>query len=180
MMKYFLVSSLILLFTGCAATSEVQRTAYLSPVSSRLWTDALRDSTNINRYQASIQVRGNTITGICMLKKSDEGWRGTLVNEFGVKAFDFIVTPTKCKLLNTIAIMNKWYIRQTIAGDLHFLFEIDNPDVSFQTKTTRNEQHGALVIALKNRKSITRSPDNSVTLQNLKRKIVYSLNKLPE
>jgi hypothetical protein len=147
---------------------------------SRLWTETLRDDTNTNRYQASIQVRGNTITGICMLKKSDEGWRGTLINEFGVKAFDFIVTPAKCELLNTIAMMNKWYIRRTIAGDLYFLFEVDNPDVSFQTKTTRIEQDGALVISLKKKKSVTRNPDNSLTLHNLKRKIVYTLNKIQE
>jgi hypothetical protein len=76
--------------------------------------------------------------------------------------------------------MNKWYIRQTIAGDLHFLFEIDNPDVSFQTKTTRYEQDGALIVTLKKKKSIVRHTDNSLTLKNLKRKIVYSLNILSE
>jgi len=134
----------------------------------------------MNRYQVNIQVKGNTITGICMLQKSDEGWRGTLINEFGVRVFNFIVTPQKCELLNTIAMMNKWYIRRTIAGDLHFLFEIDNPDVSFQTKTMRREQDGVLTVSMKKKKSITRNPDNSLTLNNLKRKIVYSLNKIPQ
>ena len=180
MMKYFFVSSLILLFTGCATTSGINRTAYALSASNRLWTEELRDIENTNRYQVSIQVGGNNITGICMLRKSDEGWRGTLINEFGVKAFDFIVTPKKCELLNTIAMMNKWYIRRTIASDLHFLFEIDNPDASFQTKTIRIEQDGALIISMKKQKSITRSPDNSLTLHNLKRKIVYSLHKISE
>jgi hypothetical protein len=170
----------MLLLVSCASTSKVKQTDYALPTMSRLWTETLRDDANINRYQASIQVRGNTITGICMLKKSDEGWRGTLINEFGVKAFDFIVTPAKCELLNTIAMMNKWYIRRTIADDLHFLFEIDNPGVSFQPKTTRIEQNGALVIAWKKKKSITRRPDNNITLQNLKRKIVYSIDKIQE
>ena len=180
MMKYFLVSSLFLLFTGCATTSGINRTAYGLSASNRLWTEELRDIENINRYQVSIQVRGNNITGMCMLKKSDEGWRGTLINEFGVKAFDFIVTSTKCELLHTISMLNKWYIRRTIADDLHFLVEIDNPNVSFQTKTTRIEQDGTLMISMKKKKSITRSTDNSLTLNNLKRKIVYSLNKIPE
>jgi len=176
MMKYFLVSSLILLCTGCATTSVVNRNTSLSPVNSRLWTNELRDNENINRYQVSIQVKDNHITGLCMLKKSDEGWRGTLINEFGIKAFDFIITPKKCKLLNTIAMMNKWYIRNTIAGDLHFLFEIDNPDISFQSKTTRFEQDGILLIDMQQKKSIIRTPDNSLILTNLKRKIVYTLN----
>ena len=178
MMKYFLVSSLIVLFTACATTTAVNRNTYASPTDSRLWTEALRDNENINRYQADIQVKGNHITGICMLKKSEEGWRGTLINEFGVKAFDFIVTPKKCTLLNTIAMMNKWYIRNTIAGDLHFLFETDNPDASFQTKTTRYEQDGALVVTLKKKKTIIRQSDNSLTLNNQQRKIIYSLNKI--
>jgi len=180
-MKYFLVSSLILLFTGCAATSGIKQNAYASPADSRLWTGELRDNENINRYQVAIQAKGNHITGICMLKRSDEGWRGTLINEFGVKAFDFIVTPQKCELLNTISLLNKWYIRRTIADDLHFLFETDNPDVAFQKKTVRyHEQDGSLVIRLKKKKSITRMPDNRLTLRNQKRKIVYSLNVIPE
>jgi len=182
MMKYFLVSCLILLLTGCATTSQTQRNVYLSPENSRLWTETLRDDEQLNRYQVSIQVGGNQITGICMLKKSDDSWRGTLINEFGVKAFDFIVTPQKCELLNTISMLNKWYIRRTIAGDLHFLFEIDNPTVSFQKKTVRSidEQDGSLTIRYQKKKSVTRTSNNELTLNNLKRKIVYSLNVIHE
>jgi hypothetical protein len=145
-----------------------------------LWTDELRDNELLNRYQVSIQVRGNHISGICMLRKSDEGWKGTLINEFSVKAFDFIVTAKKCELLHTISLLNKWYIRQTIAEDLHFLFEIDNPDVSYEKKTVRyDEPDGSFVIRYQKKKSITRLPDNRLELRNLKRKIVYSLNKIP-
>jgi len=181
MMKYFLVSSLILLFTGCATTSGIIHTGgNVLSADNCLWTSALRDNENINRYQVNIQVRGNHITGICMLRKSDEGWRGTLINEFGIKAFDFIITSQKSELLNTIAMMNKWYIRRTIAGDLHFLFEIDNPDAPFQTKTTRIEQAGTMTVSMKKKKSVTRNPDNCITLNNLKRNIVYSLNIIPQ
>ena len=181
MMKYLLVSSLVLLLTSCATTSQVSQTAHTSLENSRLWTDELRDNETINRYQASIQVRGNHISGMCMLKKSEESWRGTLMNEFGVKAFDFIVTTQQCKLLNMISMLNKWYIRQTIADDLHFLFEIDNPDAAFQQQTTRVLQpDGTLTVAFKRKKSITRNADNSLILNNLKRKIVYSLNVIKE
>jgi hypothetical protein len=176
-MKYFLVSSIIVLFASCASTSQVARN---SLTDSRLWTDELRDNEQLNRYQVSIQAKGNHITGICLLKKSDDGWRGTVVNEFGVKAFDFIVTPKKCELLHTLSLLNKWYIRQTIAGDLHFLIEIDNPDVSFQKKTVRFEQNDLLEIRYQKSKSITRYSDNRLILTNLKRNIVYSLNKIEE
>jgi len=181
-MKYFLVSSLILLLTGCATSSAVKQTTGVSLVNNRLWTDELRNDEHLNRYQVSIQANGNHISGICMLKKSDGTWRGTLINEFGVKAFDFIVTLKKCELLHTISLLNKWYIRRTIANDLHFLFEIDNPDISFQKKTIRsiNEQDGSLTIRYQKKKSITRMPDNSLILNNIKRKIVYSFNVLPD
>ena len=177
-MKYFPVSALILLLTGCASTAEVQRNVYTSPVNSRLWTDELRNDEQLNRYQVSIQVSGNHITGICYLKKSDDAWQGTLMNEFGVKAFDFIVTPKKCELLHTVSFLNKWYIRRTIAADLYFLFEIDNPDVSFQKKTVRSmdDRDGSLTIRYQKKKSVTRMPDNKLELRNIKRSIVYSLN----
>ena len=182
MMKYFLVSSIILLFTGCVTTARVTQSPDVSPANTPLWTEELRDDININRYQVDIQVKGNHITGIAMLKKSDEGWRGALMNEFSVRAFDFIVTPKKCELLHTIAMLNKWYIRRTIAGDLHFLFEIDNPDVAFQKKTVRYiEPDGSLmVIHYQKKKSVRRMPDNKLTVNNLKRNIVYSLNLIPE
>jgi hypothetical protein len=140
----------------------------------------LRDYQQLNRYQVNIQVKGNHISGICMLKKSEEGWRGTLINEFGVKAFDFIVTPQKCELLHTISFLNKWYIRRTIAGDLHFLFEIDNPAVAFQKKTVRYEQNGMLEIRYKRSKSIMRISGNVLILNNLKRNITYFLNTISE
>ncbi|MDR2232734.1 MAG: hypothetical protein LBE56_06365 [Tannerella sp.] len=181
MMKYFLASSLILLLVGCATTSVASRNTDVSPAAGRLWSAELRDDGQMNRYNVDIQVRGNHITGLCMLKKTDEGWRGTVINEFGVKAFDFTVTTQQCKLLNVISMLNKWYIRRTIADDLHFLFEIDNPDAGFQRKTTRAVQSdGTMTATLKRQKSIVRNPDNSLVLNNLKRKIIYSLNVINE
>ena len=182
MMKYFLVSSLILLFTGCVTAARVAQSADVSPANTPLWTEELRDDINLNRYQVDIQVKGNHITGICMLRKSDEGWRGTLLNEFSVRAFDFIVTPKKCELLHTISMLNKWYIRRTIADDLHFLFEIDNPDVSFQQKIVRYTQadDSLVVTHYPKKKFVRRMPDNKLIMNNLKRKIVYSLTVIPE
>ena len=177
MMKYLLVSSIFLLLTSCATSSRLQQSAIENR---RLWTSELRDDENLNRYHVTIQVRGNHLSGMCLLKKSDDTWRGTLINEFGVKAFDFIVTTKKCELLHTISFLNKWYIRRTIAGDLHFLFEVDNPNVSFQKKTMRTVQNGMLEIRHKKNKSIIRTPDNRMILTNLKRNIIYSLNTISE
>jgi hypothetical protein len=62
------------------------------------------------------------LSGILAVKRFGEEWRGSLVNEFGLKAFDFAVKKRRCRLLNTFALLNKWYIRKAIEGDLSFLF----------------------------------------------------------
>lgn len=150
------------------------------PANLRVWTPDLRVDDQRNSYQVSIQAKGSPVSGICMLKKSADGWRGTLINEMGVKAFDFMIAGSKCKLLNVIPVLDKWYIRKTLAADLYFLFEADNPSASFQPKTSRNEQNGTLCVDYKNKKSIARRPDGSVTMKNLTRHISYSLQKTRE
>jgi hypothetical protein len=68
-------------------------------------------------------MRKASITGIMIVKHTCGEWRGSLVNEFGVKAFDFIVGEEKCRLLNVIPFLDKWYIRRILARDLILLCE---------------------------------------------------------
>lgn len=175
---YFLVSTLFLLLAGCASTSRTgSHAVYVSPQQLPVWEQVLRSDNEMNRYQVNLKTKKNTITGICLLKKSEDGWRGTLMNEMGAKAFDFMVTGENCKLMNVIPMMDKWYIRKTIADDLYFLFQIDNPDAGFQRKTTRTDENGTLMLRY-GKKKITRVSDTKVTLENLKRNILYSLERI--
>ncbi|MDR3268748.1 MAG: hypothetical protein LBT83_06745 [Tannerella sp.] len=185
MMKYFLVSSVLFLLASCAASSgAVRRNATgMQPSDARVWTEDLRSDDRKNSYQVKIRVQDKQITGICLLKKSEDGWRGTLINEFGAKAFDFVISQRKCELLNTISFMDKWYIRKTIAADLYFLFEIDNPDASFQkhtVRTVRYDQAHALVVDYGKKKSVTRSPDGILTMKNRTHSLFYSFEKMEE
>lgn len=175
---FFLVSSLLLLLAGCASTSKVQSYSYASPQELPVWEQALRSDDEMNRYQVSFKVKNNTITGICLLKKVEDGWRGTLMNEMGAKAFDFMITGKKCKLVNVMSMMDKWYIRKTIADDLYFLFETDNPDAGFQRKTVRYDENGTLVVRYGKKKKLTRTPGAVITMENLKRNILYSLERI--
>ncbi|MDR0835642.1 MAG: hypothetical protein LBN11_03550 [Tannerella sp.] len=181
MTKYFLISSLfVIALSGCSTASKVGRTAGQTPSDARVWTAELRSDDEKNSYQVNIHVKEKPLSGICLLKKNDDGWRGTLINEFGSKAFDFVVAGRKCELKNTISLMDKWYIRKTIAADLYYLFEIDNPAASFQKKTVRYEQDGAVIVSYGKKKTITRLPDSSLELRNHQRNILYSLKKLEE
>ena len=67
-------------------------------------------------------MRGREITGICILNISpDASIVGAVVNEFGVKAFDFTYDHGKATLLNVIGPLNKWYIRKTLRKDFTFI-----------------------------------------------------------
>lgn len=76
------------------------------------------------RYQVAINAREAEITGICIIKTDDEGSRGAVVNEFGIHALDFTISPNrrKVKLVNVMPFMNRWYIKKVVCGDLKFLF----------------------------------------------------------
>jgi hypothetical protein len=56
-----------------------------------------------------------------VVKYIDNEWRGSLINEFGIKAFDFVAPQGTCKLQNTISFLDKWYIRKTVESDFAFL-----------------------------------------------------------
>ena len=75
-------------------------------------------------YTSTIQFNRNTLSGICIVKKEENKYIGTFINEFGIKAFDFIYDHRKMsvKILNTIEFINKWYIKRVIKKDLKFLF----------------------------------------------------------
>ena len=73
------------------------------------------DSVVGSEYTFFMQARGQEITGICMVSQSPDGQTtGTIVNEFGVKAFDFMIDNGKVKIINVIKPLDRWYIRKAL------------------------------------------------------------------
>ena len=80
------------------------------------------DSLVTKEYNLLMQVRGQEITSICIMNvAAGNNIVGTVVNEFGVKAFDFTFSQGKAKVLNVIGPLNKWYIRKVLKGDFAFI-----------------------------------------------------------
>ncbi|MDR2692216.1 MAG: hypothetical protein LBB73_08015 [Dysgonamonadaceae bacterium] len=80
---------------------------------------ALNKAQSAAKYRMWISLKGKEISGIMAVKYVDNAWRGSMINEFGVKAFDFIAAEEgKCRLLNTVSFLDKWYIRKTVESDL--------------------------------------------------------------
>jgi hypothetical protein len=79
---------------------------------------------NTLKYNMSIQRKEMNITGICMMRRTGNDIIGSVVNEFGIKAFDFDynIDKKKVKLNNVVGFINKWYIRKILKGDLKYLF----------------------------------------------------------
>jgi hypothetical protein len=79
------------------------------------------DKGKTSRYQLSVKVNQAEITGIMLLKYMENEWRGSLINEFGIKMFDFTAANGKCRLQHVLPLIDKWYIRRAIASDFAFL-----------------------------------------------------------
>lgn len=120
------------------------------------------DDTGKIEYAFFLQFKENSFTGICIIKKDDDKLVGSIVNEFGIKVFDFIywVSSDKISLLNVISFMDKWYIRKVIKADWKNLLAY--PEVKKRSK----------------KRNITITEDGSVVLENLKYQIRYTLTLL--
>lgn len=177
---FLLFLSILVGMIGCSSVAPaVKRTAAAQPSNFKVWTTDLRSDELKNSYRIVLRAPGNTLTGLCILKKSGDEWRGTLINEMGAKAFDFIITDDKCELLHVISLMDKWYIKKTVATDLHFLFNVDNPKAPFQKHVKRFMQQGTGIVESQ-KKQLLVKPDGAILLINTRRNLQYELRKMME
>lgn len=109
----------------------------------------------VSRYGFRLERGEAQLTGICLLRADGDTIRGSLVNEFGIKAMDFeICGGKKVRLDNVISFLDKWYIRRTIKSDLRKLFSDNGGTVA--------------------------ESDGSITFENQKRGLKYVFTPLEE
>lgn len=82
------------------------------------------------RYTIAITFKNASFSGICVVKNIDAQIAGTIVNEFGIRAFDFTMSQDRrrVKLLNVMKPLDKCLIRKAIARDLRRLFNATTAD----------------------------------------------------
>ena len=171
------VSIVFCLLAGCSPKAI--------PISSRqpdllFWLPHLRDSVQSNRYRMELVRDKASISGIWIVKRMDDTWRGTLVNEFGMKMFDFICTANKCELQNMVAMVDKWYIKKTIAGDVQFMLEMDNPAYKKGRMVGRKHNNDTLTVTYKKKKILQRLENDEMVMNNQKHNLTYSFRKMVE
>ena len=149
--RFFILISLSLMVScsGSRELNSVSRTG-LKP------KEELFAKEQVNRHRMTIKTPKSELTGIMVLKFMDGEWRGSVINEFGIKAFDFVINNEKCQLKNTVSFLDKWFIRKTIESDMFFLFGSEEA---------------------RKGKSLT-VDDDKISLTNQKRKIEYYLHKM--
>ena len=178
--KYVLYCLFFVSMAGCSSLKPaVKRTADAQSSNFSVWTTDMRSDTLKNSYRVVLKTPDNSISGLCILKKNGDEWRGTLINELGAKAFDFLITTEKCELLNVVSLMDKWYIIKTVAADLHFLFNVDDPKAPFRKNLERFEQRGIQVVNYQ-KKQLLVKPDGAVQLINRRHHLQYELRKMRE
>lgn len=172
-MKKFFIFLSALLIAGCG----VQRMAQTMPEPEmRVWDERNLHTEGINSYRVNFGFGSSGISGVMMVSLKDGVYRGSVFNEFGIKGFDFICSPSKSEVRSVAAFINKWYIRKTIASDLQFLFCIDTPEFR---RAAGAEREGGREVAVRSKSGdlvIVRKENGDVVMENRKRGIKYNLS----
>lgn len=114
-------------------------------------------SDSLTRTAVRIERGRMSVTGLCLMKRTGDSICGTVVNEFGIKAFDFVVVEGKKRatLQNVVAFLDKWYIRKTLAADFGFLFSADLTDGKAETRRRALSSDGQTTVLRNKRRNIT-------------------------
>ena len=115
-------------------------------------------------YSTIMQFREIQITGLCIMKLSESGIAGSVINEFGIKAFDFVYLKEKNKIVltNIINYLDKWYIRRVLRRDWLFLM---NAGAEVGTRSEKKRE-------------LSLSKEGDIELKNSKYKLTYTFNPL--
>jgi hypothetical protein len=175
-MRYLLLSSFFFFLFASCSSSKILVTKDKTPIP--FWTQELLDDTKKNDFQITISTPKAKITGIFIVKQINGNWKGSIINEFGIKVFDFESSAEKCKLKNVISFLDKWYIKKEIASDIQFILEIDNPKYSLGAKSTICFSKDSFIVNYNNKKELRRFPNNVVEYENMKRKLTYSFVRI--
>lgn len=132
-------------------------------------TDAVaasEDTACISRYCCSfvIETEKAEFTGMLIIHRNGNKISGSLINEFGFSAFDFIYhqETNKIKLVNITDFLDKWYIRRVLRTDLAYCLSC-----LFNNPVDKHKGH-----------TIESDPNGTTRIVNNKHKIAYSFSPL--
>lgn len=151
--------------------------------SAKIWDDSTMSKISSNKYRTNINTKQIDFSGITVIAHKDGIIKGTVINEFGIKSFDFELTDKRCKLFNVIAFLDNFFIKKTIESDIFFLFNIDNQNFKKRKNSNVSCSDSTLTIAYKkNRKNpmkeVIRYSNGEIVYKNNKRSLKYTFKKI--
>ena len=160
MRAYLRLISLLLLFQlPCQAQEETVLTDSVGV------DTVVTDTAEIRQYNLLLEAGPHQISGICVMKMtSPTEVIGTVINEFGLTAFDFEYNGKKARLSNLPPFLDKWYIRKVLQADMSFFFS-NLPKQKNVRKISR---------------LMTFSPDGEIYMTNIRFKIKYTFTPIIE
>lgn len=108
------------LFVSCLLTCILCMGCSPGKMSTVVPADMIQQSYTLQQYRMTLQYGKNEMSGILSLRYNN-GWKGNVMNEFGVTLFNFTTANNKCSITNALSFLNKWYIRKTIEKDFAYL-----------------------------------------------------------
>lgn len=103
-----------------------------------------------SKYSLQIESKHINISSICLMQKKDGQIKGCLVNEFGIKAFDFVYNfdNGKFEMLNIISMLDRGIIKRNISADFKSMLSAEG---SFEHKRDLFYKSGSELIFLNKR-----------------------------
>lgn len=124
--------------------------AFLLSISLMLWSLAAWASGGRNsffpeiegermEYRVTLDFGRAHFSGICVMKCLHGEIVGTLMNEFGLRAFDIRYDPHRgrVRLTNLLELLDRWYIRKTLRRDLTLLLRNGDSEVPLKLRGRR-------------------------------------------
>lgn len=122
-MRFLPLSSLALLFLGCAHLSYPERTQVAGDATA---LRALQPQFSTTLYRTQIDVVGKHLSGLLFFKKQpDDSYRVVFTNEMGLNFFDFHFAEHKFEVLHCIEQLNKKPVINQLHKDIGFMLMTD-------------------------------------------------------
>lgn len=86
------------------------------------------------RFTASIETPRAYVSGMCVVMLDGNMMKASMFNEFGITALNFTYQPDKgkVKLIDVLPMLNKWYIKRTLKGDIkHLMKALEQGDTTY-------------------------------------------------
>ena len=149
--KHILAGLCMICGTSCATTLPAAMTAEAPPSS----------------YRTVLAFRQTVITGMTLVRHDGDVVMGSVINEFGVKIFDFVSTGKRCRLLHGTGPVGHWPVRRWVAQDMAFwLSHTPAPD------------HAGRITSEDRQRTLSGNAEN-LRLRNSRTGIAYTFQLIP-